>query len=73
MRLSIELNEADAALFQRYADTSNCTISEAILTTMRKAAHNAEYLAMLDKSMQEFNDGKYVAKSTEELEKLFHG
>ncbi|MCL2409164.1 MAG: type II toxin-antitoxin system RelB/DinJ family antitoxin [Oscillospiraceae bacterium] len=38
-----------------------------------KAERNAEYLAMLDTSMQELADGKFVVKSIEELERLTDG
>lgn len=35
---------------------------------MMKAKRNAAYLAMLDKSMAEAEDGGFVAKTIEELE-----
>ncbi|MDO4585512.1 MAG: type II toxin-antitoxin system prevent-host-death family antitoxin [Planctomycetia bacterium] len=40
------------------------------LNQMEKAIQNAQYLAMLDKSMKELEDGKVVLVSDEELEGL---
>ena len=35
---------------------------------MMRAARNAEYLDMIDRSMEQINKGKIVVKTTEELE-----
>ena len=35
-----------------------------------KAAHNAEYLDMIDKSMKQIENGKVIVKSMEELEAM---
>ena len=43
-------------------------LSEAKYNEMMKAQRNAEYLAMLDKSMAEAEAGGFVTKSIEELE-----
>ena len=43
-------------------------LSEAEYNEMMKAKRNAEYLAMLDKSMAEAEAGGFVTKSIEELE-----
>ena len=43
-------------------------LSEAENNEMMKAKRNAEYLAMLDKSMAEAEAGGFVTKSIEELE-----
>lgn len=43
-------------------------LSEAKYNEMMKAKRNAEYLAMLDKSMAEAEAGGFVTKSIEELE-----
>ena len=45
-------------------------ISEKEYKEMAKAARNAEYLAMLDKSDQELKSGKIVAKTMDELEAM---
>ena len=38
-----------------------------------KSARNAEYLAKVDRSLKQFDEGKYVKKTTDELERLIHG
>ena len=43
-------------------------ISEAEYNEMLKAKHNAEYLAMLDTSIEEANKGGFVVKSIDDLE-----
>ncbi|MCC8060208.1 MAG: type II toxin-antitoxin system Phd/YefM family antitoxin [Clostridiales bacterium] len=43
-------------------------ISENEYNEMLKAKRNAEYLAMLDKSMTEASNGGFIAKTIEELE-----
>lgn len=43
-------------------------ISESEYNEMMKAKRNAEYLAMLDKSMAETEVGGFIAKSIAELE-----
>ena len=43
-------------------------LSEAEYNEMMRAKRNAEYLAMLDKSMAEAEAGGFVTKSIEELE-----
>ncbi|MDR0910797.1 MAG: hypothetical protein LBM77_13660 [Spirochaetaceae bacterium] len=40
---------------------------------MRKAYRNAEYMAMLDKSFKELEEGKVVVKTMEELEAMANG
>ena len=73
MQLSIDLNEADAALFQKYADERNMTVAEAMLQSMRKAAHNAAYLAMIDRGIKQMKDGTGRFFSDEELEAFING
>ena len=43
-------------------------LSESEYNEMLKAKRNAEYLAMLDKSMAEAEKGGFIMKSLEELE-----
>ncbi len=45
-------------------------ISEAEYNEMMKAKRNADYLAMLDKSMQEAKEGGFIVKTIEELEAM---
>ena len=44
-------------------------LSEKEYNEMMKAKRNVEYLAMLDKSMQEAEAGGFIVKTMEELEK----
>jgi antitoxin YefM len=43
-------------------------LSEKEYNDLQKAKRNAEYLAMLDKSMAEAETGNFVVKNIEELE-----
>ena len=43
-------------------------LSEYEYNEMMKAKKNADYLAMIDKSMAESEAGRFIAKSIEELE-----
>ncbi len=73
MQLSIDINEAEAALFQQYADKRNITLSEAMLDSMRKAVHNAEYLAMIDRGIHQMKEGTGKYFTDEELEAFING
>ena len=42
-------------------------VSEKEFNDMRKAAKNAEYLTMIDKSMEELKSGGFVTKTLDEL------
>lgn len=45
-------------------------ISQAEYEDLQKAKRNAEYFAMLDKSYEQFSQGKVVIKTMEELEAM---
>ncbi|MEN6565553.1 MAG: type II toxin-antitoxin system prevent-host-death family antitoxin [Veillonellales bacterium] len=45
-------------------------ISEREYNTMMKAARNADYLTMIDKSMSELGKGGFISKSLDELREL---
>jgi antitoxin YefM len=45
-------------------------LSEKEYNELEKARRNADYLAMIDKSMQELADGKVVIKTMDELEEM---
>ena len=45
-------------------------ISEKEYNEMLKAKKNAEYLAMLDKSIAEAEQGEFIVKSIDELEEM---
>lgn len=40
---------------------------------LQRAAHNAEYLARLNRSIADINDGRGIVKTMEELEMLENG
>lgn len=48
-------------------------ISEAEYNELAKIKHNAEYLAKLDKSFKQFEDGKTISLSMEELRNIESG
>lgn len=73
MTVTLNLNEAEEALLSKYAAQSQVCVEDFILKTAIKSVQNAEYLAMLDRSMKQFEEGKVVVKTTEELEKLING
>jgi antitoxin YefM len=45
-------------------------VSENEFNAMRKAARNADYLNKLDRSVQQYIDGKTVTKTMKELEEM---
>ena len=73
MSITIDFSPADMELLQKQAAASKISVEEFIRQSSMKSAANAAYLAMLDRSMKEFDDGKYVKKTTEELEELIRG
>ena len=73
MTVTLNLNEAESALVSKYAAQSQVSVEHIILESAMKSLRNAEYLAMLDRSMKQFEEGKVVVKTTEELEKLING
>jgi antitoxin YefM len=48
-------------------------LSEAEYNEMAKAKRNTEYLAMIDRSIQELAEGKVVVKTMDELEAITDG
>lgn len=73
MTVTLNLNEAESALLSEYAEKSQISVEDFIHKAAMKAARNAEYLSMLDRSMKQFEEGKFVVKTTEELERLING
>ena len=73
MKLTLNLNEAEFALASKYATQGQVSVENIILKSAMKSLRNAEYLSMLDRSIKQFEEGKFVVKTTEELEKLIHG
>ncbi|MBR1396721.1 MAG: hypothetical protein IJ563_04205 [Selenomonadaceae bacterium] len=73
MTISIDLNEAEAALVSKYAEQNNLTVPEFVHEVTTKAARNAEYLAMLDRGFKDMEDGNGTKVTFAELEKLING
>lgn len=58
----------ETVVVSRKENKNVVVISEREYNELQKAKRNAEYLAMLDKSMAEAEEGGFVVKSIEELE-----
>ena len=67
-RLCDKVFNVETLIISRPKNENIVMLSEAEYNEMMKAKRNAEYLAMLDKSMAEAEAGGFVAKSIEELE-----
>jgi len=57
----------ETVIVTRKGNKNVVVISEKEYNNMLKAARNAEYLAMIDKSMSELEKGGFIMKSLEEL------
>jgi len=57
----------ETVIVTRKGNKNVVVISEKEYNNMLKAARNAEYLAMIDKSMRELEKGGFIMKSLEEL------
>lgn len=64
----IRFFNGETLIISRPKNENIVMLSEAEYNEMMKAKRNAEYLAMLDKSMAEAEAGGFVTKSIEELE-----
>lgn len=62
--------EKETIIVTRKDNQNVVVISESEYNDMLKAARNAEYLAMIDKSMGELERGSFVIKSLDELKEL---
>ena len=58
----------EAVIVSRKQNRNVVVISEAEYNELQKAKRNAEYLAMLDKSMAEAEAGGFITKTIAELE-----
>ena len=67
-KLCEKVFNGETLIISRPKNENIVMLSEAEYNEMMKAKRNAEYLAMLDKSMAEAETGGFVAKSIEELE-----
>lgn len=60
--------DGETVVVSRKQNKNVVVISEKEYNELQKAKKNAEYLAMLDKSMKEIEQGGFIAKSVQELE-----
>ena len=60
--------DGETVVVSRKQNKNVVVISEKEYNELQKAKRNAEYLAMLDKSMKEIAQGGFIAKSIQELE-----
>lgn len=65
-----KISMGETVVISRPRNENIYMISEAEYNALQKAKRNAEYLAMLEKSEEELNAGKVVAKTIEELEAM---
>jgi len=72
MTVTLNFNEAEAALLSRQAQQNQVSILEFIHETTLKAARNAEYLAKLDRADEQIKSGNYHAVTWAELEALLN-
>jgi antitoxin YefM len=70
----VNVNKIDNDFIQDIKETRQdqkiVVVTEADYQQMLKAKRNAEYLAMLDRSFKELDEGKVVVKTMEELEAM---
>ncbi|MDR1329130.1 MAG: type II toxin-antitoxin system Phd/YefM family antitoxin [Oscillospiraceae bacterium] len=69
-RVSKLVSSGERVLIVRPHNENLVVLSEREYNELEKAKRNAEYLAMLDKSMSELNEGKVVVKTLDELKAM---
>ncbi|MDR1703533.1 MAG: type II toxin-antitoxin system Phd/YefM family antitoxin [Clostridiales bacterium] len=69
-RVSDLINSGEKVLISRPHNENLVAISEKEYNELEKARRNAEYLAKIDKSLQQHSEGKIVVKTIEELEEI---
>lgn len=62
--------KGETLIISRPKNENVVMMSEAEYNEIMKAKRNADYLAMIDKSMEEAKAGGFIAKTIEELEKM---
>lgn len=67
-KLCDKVFQGETLIISRPKNENIVMVSESEYNDMIKAKQNAQYLAMLDKSMAEAEAGGFVAKTIEELE-----
>lgn len=62
--------KGETLIISRPKNENVVMMSETEYNEIMKAKRNADYLAMIDKSMEEAKAGGFIAKTIEELEKM---
>ena len=62
--------KGETLIISRPKNENVVMMSEAEYNEIMKAKRNADYLAMIDKSMEEAKTGGFIVKTIEELEKF---
>ena len=70
MSITINFSPADVEFIAAQAAAGNVSLEEFSKQAILKAAQNAAYLAMLDRSRQEAREGNVIAKTMTELEAM---
>ena len=69
-RISDLVSSGEKVLISRPRNENLVVISEKEYNELEKAKRNAEYLAMIDKSLQQVAEGRVVYMTMEELEEM---
>jgi antitoxin YefM len=69
-RVSKLVSSGERVLIARPHNENLVVLSEREYNELEKAKRNAEYLAMLDNSMNELKEGRVVVKTLDELEAM---
>ncbi|MDR0325446.1 MAG: type II toxin-antitoxin system Phd/YefM family antitoxin [Oscillospiraceae bacterium] len=69
-RVSELIKSGEKVLIARPHNENLVVLSEKEYNELEKARRNAEYLAMVDESMQQYAEGRVVVKTMEELEEM---
>ncbi|MBR6267743.1 MAG: hypothetical protein IKR28_05345 [Selenomonadaceae bacterium] len=73
MSITIDFNPADMALIEKQAIAANQSVEDFIIKASMKSAHNAEYLAMIDRGIKQMHKGTGRYFTDEELEAFING
>jgi len=72
-RISDIIRDGEKVIISRPHNENLVVLSEKEYNELEKSRRNAEYLAMIDRSMQELKESKVVVKTMEELEEMAEG
>ena len=72
MSITIDLPPAERNFVEKQALAQNIGVEEYTLNMIRKAMHNAEYLAKLDRAFENKAEGKSTLFTDEEWERFVH-